>query len=90
MQVVWEYLVHEENENRCLDKGDTLETRISKTERTTANLILSINKHPLIIILSLRTVLAKINVTKVLTILNSAAKTLFQLLFIILVPSLVA
>jgi len=24
MQVVWEYLVHEENENRCLDKGDTL------------------------------------------------------------------
>jgi len=25
MQVVWEYLVHEENENRCLDKGDTLQ-----------------------------------------------------------------
>jgi len=28
MQVVWEYLVHEENENRCLDKGDTLTTTV--------------------------------------------------------------
>jgi len=30
MQVVWEYLVHEENENRCLDKGDTLQFTIAE------------------------------------------------------------